>query len=494
MIQGTGSYVGKSLLATGLCRVLSRRGIRVAPFKSQNMALNSFVTPAGHEIGMAQAIQAEAAGIEPTVEMNPILLKPSSSGCQVVVLGKPIGNMNSEEYFAFRHEALRIVREAYVRLCARYEVIIIEGAGSPAEINLKARDVANMATAELADSPVILVTDIDRGGAFAWVVGTLALLDPDERARVKGIVFNKFRGRLDSLAPGLRMIEERTGIRVVGVLPFDRELTVGQEDGVWVQEHSGGVGEIVVVRLPHISNFTDFDPLRAEIGDRLSFAETPPTRLPRAVILPGTKNTIRDLRFLRQSGWADYIRRAAAAGTTVVGICGGFQMLGRTLADPHGVEACAESVGERETGRTGEVIGLEVLPLSTVFLPTKATYQIEAESLLPLFRGGGLRGYEIHMGETTREGCPPAFRIRRSGSDTWLEDGAAAGSVWGTYIHGLFENDAFRAAFLEHLGVQRTARIAREFKETQYDRLADSVAKNLDMGFVAELLGLRGLI
>ena len=504
MIQGTGSFVGKSMVVAGLCRVLMQNGFRVAPFKARNMALNSFVTPEGGEMGRAQVVQAEAAGLAPHVDMNPILLKPNTDiGAQVIIQGKVFGNMDAAAYHRFKKEAVRAVRECYGRIAQRYEVIIIEGAGSPAEVNLREGDIANMGMAEIADAPVLLVGDIDKGGVFASLVGTLELLSGEERKRIRGFIINKFRGDLNLLTPGLEFLEKKTGIPVLGVIPYLKDLHLPEEDGVVLDRINIPKGlrtlEIAVLYLPHISNFTDFDPLEQEPGVHLRYIH-PGQRIgdPDAVILPGSKNTIDDFLFLKREGYADDIQSLHRAGKTIVGICGGFQMLGKRILDPF----------EMET-RRGEIGGLGLLDVTTTLLKEKMTFQVKAAPLNGLEGGEGeiLSGYEIHMGETERgPSTAPAFRIlARLERETAVEDGAVASDrrVWGTYLHGLFDNNGFRRRFIESLlerkdrmnrsgaGENRRSSLLdyRAFKEREFDKLAAALRDALDMKQIYQIIG-----
>jgi len=503
MVQGTGSDVGKSVLVCGLCRLLHRAGVRVAPFKSQNMALNSYVTADGLEMGRAQVSQAEAARIAPRVEMNPILLKPSGDvGSQVVVMGKPIGHMKAMDYHTRKLELLGHVQQAYDRLAAEFDVIVIEGAGSPAEINLRESDIVNMRMAQLADAPVLLVADIDRGGAFAWVAGTLQLLTADERARVKGVVINKFRGDVEILKPGLRMLEDITHVPVLGVVPYFRDIRIDAEDSVCIERVRetavGGQIDIAVIRLPRISNFTDFDALAAEPGVQVRYVlDAAQFGKPDLVVIPGTKNTCGDLGWLRQTGVADAVLKHAADGGRVIGICGGFQMLGQEICDPEHVES-----------EVSPVAGLGLLPVHTTFLADKTTHQVEAcvpDSVPAVFRalaeGGVTRGYEIHMGVTELEadGSPLLTITKRSDVAVDEPDGAISpdGRIWGTYLHGIFDNDELRFrlvnALREERGIEALPhdefRRAAEEKESGYDRLADLVDESLDMAEIWRLVG-----
>jgi adenosylcobyric acid synthase len=502
MIQGTGSFVGKSILVAGLCRLLKQDGYRVAPFKAQNMALNSFVTPEGGEMGRAQVMQAEAAGLEPHVDMNPILLKPNTDiGAQVIIHGKVHGNLNAEEYHRFKKAALSSVMESYERLARKYQVIIIEGAGSPAEINLRDGDIANMGIAEKVDAPVLLVGDIDKGGVFASLVGTLELLSEDERRRIKGFIINKFRGDPGLLRPGLEFLEKRTGLPILGVLPYLKDLRLPEEDGVVLDRVVPPGGEktieIAVLYLPHISNFTDFDPLEHEPEVHLRYVH-PGQRIGEAdvVILPGSKNTIDDLFFLKKEGYADEIWRLHLSAKMVVGICGGFQMLGKVIRDPFAVET-----------HRGEIEGLGLLDVRTILMKDKRTFRVKA--LFPhepaLQKDEILQGYEIHMGETERAPSHlPAFKIiERLDQRTDIEDGAVSpdGMVWGTYLHGLFENDEFRRRFIESLQQKKGGAVPRQkreelnyraFKEKEYDKLASALREALDLEKIYQMMGIKG--
>ncbi len=501
MIQGTGSYVGKSLLCAGLGRLLREAGYRVAPFKAQNMALNSFVTPDGGEIGRAQAVQAEAAGLEPTVDMNPVLLKPSTDvDAQVVLRGRVWGRVGAGDYARYVAAAWPAIEEAYARLAATYDVVVIEGAGSPAEVNLRDRDIVNMRVAHLADAPVLLVGDIDRGGVFAALVGTLELLPPEDRARVHGFLINKFRGDQTLLEPGLRFLEGRTGRPVVGVLPYLADLAFPEEDGVPLEESArrrrGSQGEVQVgvVLLPHIANFTDFDALAAEEGVGLRYAAAPEDLGGvDAVILPGSKNTIEDLLWLRQRGFAAALRRHREAGGLVVGVCGGFQMLGCRIDDPAGMET-----------DLGGADGLGLLDVRTTLGCSKATHRVRVEGLAgtPFAGAGAAGGYEIHLGETARgQTASPLFRLRREGdgSDEIL-DGAIApdGLAWGTYVHGLFDDGAMRRAFANWVRAAKGLPLpegpagpsAASFRNRAYNRLAATLRQHADMELLGSLLRL----
>jgi adenosylcobyric acid synthase len=494
MVQGTSSSVGKSLVVTGLCRLFRRAGLRVAPFKAQNMALNSAVAADGGEIGRAQAVQADAAGIDPTVDMNPVLLKPEGeSRSQVVVLGRPIGGMRAAEYHARKPELRAVVRAALARLRERVDLVVIEGAGSPAEVNLKDRDIVNMDVARAAGARVILVGDIDRGGVFAAFVGTMELLEPEERALVGGFLVNKFRGDARLLDPGLSFLRERTGVPVLGVLPFLRGLRIADEDSVSLDHRrrtrraAPGELEIAVVRLPRISNYDELDPLEHEPGVVVRYVDRPEElRGADLVILPGSKSTAADLAWLRASGVAHEVAARAARGEPILGVCGGFQMLGRTLRDPEGVES-----GE------AEVPGLGLLPVVTRFRSQKTTARVRARVLAPLLGGDGeARGYEIHMGEVERLEGSPALRLAsRNGAACDLEDGAvsADGAVVGTLVHGLLEDDAVRARLLAALRARRGLEAPEAppipTREAEYDRLADALGAHLDWDSLCRLAG-----
>ena len=479
MIQGTMSNAGKSLLAAGLCRIFHQDGYRVAPFKSQNMALNSFITREGLEMGRAQVMQAEAAGIEPSVLMNPILLKPTNdTGSQVIVNGEVLGNMSAREYFSHKKELIPDIMKAYHALEKQYDIIVIEGAGSPAEINLKADDIVNMGLAKLVDAPVLLAGDIDRGGVFAQLYGTVALLEPEERARIAGLVINKFRGDVDILRPGLAMLEEKTGLPVLGVVPY-LHVEIEDEDSLSERLNARDVVkplDVAVIRLPHISNFTDFIPLEQHelLGVRYVQRARELGR-PDLVILPGTKNTMEDLLWLRQNGLEAAALKLAHAGTPILGVCGGYQMLGQTLDDPQGTES----------GRPMALSGLGLLPTRTVFDAQKRRMQVRAVAQGELFGRARLTGYEIHNGRTEVGGAP--FCV--------LEDGTPEGcvnrNVFGTYLHGLFDSGELTGALVRMLcarkGISPTQTqlmSMADYRQQQFDLLADGVRQALDMGAV----------
>ncbi len=473
MVQGTASSVGKSLLVAGLCRRFARRGVRVAPFKAQNMSNNAAVCPDGAEIGRAQALQALACGIEPSAIMNPILLKPQGdSTSQVVVRGQALGACSARDYQTRKRTWLPLVRECIEELRASYELVVIEGAGSPAEVNLRKNDIVNMRTAELAEAPVLLVGEIDRGGVFAQLVGTLALLRPAERARVRGLVVNKFRGDATLFESGVRFLEQRTRRPVLGVVPYLRDLRLPEEDAATLAcaepARAGNALRIDVVRHSRIANFTDFDALRAEPDVELRFIERPSDAHADALILPGTKSTIADLRELRKSGLAEHVARELARGAEVVGICGGYQMLGRSVHDPAGVESAPDS--ER---------GLGLLPVETVFRSEKRTVRARGTH-----RSSGLavEGYEIHMGETRVHGAAPLVALEPDGRPDGCAD--ASGRVWGTYLHGIFDAPEFRRHFLDGLRARRGLAplgVAAAFSPTrELDRLAQCLEEHID--------------
>jgi adenosylcobyric acid synthase len=492
MVQGTMSHVGKSVLVAALCRLLLQDGLRVAPFKAQNMALNSYVTPDGLEIGRAQAVQAEAAGLPPAVEMNPVLLKPEADHrSQVVVMGRPIGSYSAADYYRLKPSLLPLVLEALERLRSRCDVVLMEGAGSPAEVNLKAHDIVNMGLARRVGAPVLLVGDIDRGGVFAQLVGTLELLEPEERALVKALVINKFRGDKSLLLPGLRFLEERTGLPVAGVVPYDPGLSLPEEDSVALEgapRQGEGLLDVAALRLPRIANFDDLDPLRREAGVGLRFV-TRGEELgrPDLLVIPGTKTTVADLEQMQASGLAEAVVAAVAAGSAVVGICGGFQMLGQAVLDPQGVESSQP-----------QAPGLGLLPVTTVFRPAKTTHQVEARveadrGLLAGCRGMLLRGYEIHMGQSWGEGEAPFLLLSRSGEACQVPDGALdqGGWVLGTYIHGLFHNRELRRRVLLNLARRKGVSLPQgdDAAADPYDRLAALVRAHLDLGLIYRLLG-----
>lgn len=481
MIQGTTSSAGKSLVAAGLCRIFRQDGFSVAPFKSQNMALNSFVTRDGLEMGRAQVMQAEAAGVEPSVLMNPILLKPTSDvGSQVIVNGEVVGTMRAAEYFAYKRTLRPVVQAAYQSLAAQYDIIVLEGAGSPAEINLKQEDIVNMGMAELSDSPVLIVGDIDRGGVFASLYGTVSLLEPHEKARVRGLVINKFRGDLTILRPGLSMLEDLTLKPVLGVIPY-LTLDLDDEDSLSprLTQTQRGVLDVAVLRLPRISNFTDFNALSRHPAVGLRYvSRMDELGAPDLILLPGTKNTMGDLLWLRQNGLEAAIQKHAAAGGCVLGICGGYQMLGMTLADPDLLE------------QGGTLRGMELLPIDTVFAPQKVRTRVSGT--VTALGNATFTGYEIHMGRSTRRDHTPAFATCMDET----EDGATRGNVCGSYIHGILDGDVGTALInqlLTRKGLSPTANVPdpATYKEAQYDALADALRQSLDLDRIYAIMGVN---
>jgi adenosylcobyric acid synthase len=498
MVQGTASHSGKSVLVTALCRIFRQGGFKVVPFKAQNMSLNSYVTPDGGEIGRAQAVQAEAAGIEPSVDMNPILLKPEAdSRSQVVVLGRPRMSKTAAEYYQLKAQLWPVVTEALRRLRSRYEVVVIEGAGSPAEINLVDGDIVNMRLARHARSPVVLVGDIDRGGVFASLMGTLWLLKPGDRRLVRVLVINKFRGDWALLQPGLDFLEKQAGIPVAGVIPYFRDIHIAQEDSVALEQMSSKPSnaqiDIAVVRMPHIANFDDFDPLDEETAVRVRYVDSARNLgHPDLIILPGSKTTAADLGWLKKSGLAGRISELYQQGAFIVGICGGYQMLGEYILDPDHVESAAP-----------QTQGLGLLPVTTNFLPTKETHQIKGSvvadhGLLSAARDTSFEGYEIHMGRSENNRSGAAFRVReRSGKICDALDGCldASGRVLGTYIHGLFHNQGLRRGILKYIAGSRQRPVFftddGHQRDVEYDRLAELVRNSLDMGLIYTVAGLE---
>ena len=505
MLMGTSSHVGKSILATALCRIFYQAGRRVVPFKAQNMALNSYVTKDGGEMGRAQVAQAEAAGLAPMVDMNPVLLKPTGNSCsQVIVDGKPIGNMSAREYHKGKSVQLfGHVTAALTRLQQQFDTIVIEGAGSPAEINLKEDDIVNMRVAKYLQAPVLLIADIDRGGSLAALVGTLELLDEEERALVKGLVINKFRGDVTLMTPAVDFLEQKTGKPVLGIVPYLEHLGIDDEDSVSLEEKEHEAERqkqtkelrLAVVETPKISNFTDFDALADEPDAEVLYvrdAEELLAAAPDVILLPGSKNTTEDLLHVRESGLEQAIRRLVDGGTPLVGICGGHQMLGAALAEPRHTESSHDVVK-----------GLGYLPMKTVFAEEKRTVQVAAdcpgmEFYDGVLMGKGLSGYEIHMGRTVFTApVRHPFHLTRQGENAVnIWDGALSedGRIFGTYLHGVFDHDGFRRQFLNvlrlHKGlrplpVQRNRHLE---KERAYDRLAETVRKSLDMEKLAAIM------
>lgn len=485
MIQGTMSNAGKSLIAAGLCRIFRQDGYRVAPFKSQNMALNSFITKEGLEMGRAQVMQAEAAGMEPTVAMNPILLKPTNDiGSQVIVNGEVIGNMSARDYFAYKKKLVPDILAAYHRLEEQADIIVIEGAGSPAEINLKENDIVNMGLAELLNAPVLIAGDIDRGGVFAQLLGTQLLLEESERRRVKGFIINKFRGDVSILAPGIRMLEERGGVPVVGVVPY-MQISLEDEDSLTTRfdARQEAAVDIAVIRFPRISNFTDFSVFEQFEDVSLRYVDSvEKLHHPDMILLPGSKNTMEDLKWMRQNGLEAAILHRSAE-TFIFGICGGYQMLGKQIADPHGVE-------------TGGVIrGMGLLPVTTELGEQKVRTRVGGEILGGMLDGCELSGYEIHMGISRPEGdCEPFCRIRDEITGKERTDGVFAGNVCGTYVHGIFDHGSIAGKIVRHLAERKGLVLGEDgvdyglFKEQQYDKLAATLRKYLDLEAIYKMM------
>ncbi len=478
MIQGTASNAGKSLIAAGLCRIFKQDGYKVVPFKSQNMALNSFITKDGFEMGRAQVMQSEAAGVEPDVRMNPILLKPTSdTGSQVIVNGKVVGDMSAKDYFAQKKRLIPDIMKAFNGLSEENDIIVIEGAGSPAEINLNEDDIVNMGMAKLADAPVFIVGDIDRGGVFASLAGTMLFLKEEEKKRVKGTIINKFRGDKSILEPGLKMLEDAIHVPVAGVIPYI-DVDVDDEDSLTERfniREKNALVDIAVIRLPRISNFTDFNPLEYINGVSLRYVgSVKELKNPDLIIIPGTKNTISDLIWLRECGLEAAIMKHVSKGKPVIGICGGYQMLGLSLRDPHNVE------------NGGEISGLGLLSCDTVFEEEKITVRVEGklETVSGIFSslsGLEFEGYEIHMGDTTNN-----------------KNIVNEGNVYGTYIHGIFDRDSVSRAVIEAILKNKGLEIEnlktfdiKEYKQTQYDILADEIRKSVDMEYIYKVMGIK---
>ncbi|WP_432409664.1 cobyric acid synthase [Wukongibacter sp. M2B1] len=499
MMQGTASSVGKSILTAAFCRIFKEDGYKVAPFKSQNMALNSFITEKGLEMGRAQVVQAEASGIKPSVLMNPILLKPTTDKkCQVILNGKVYDNLSAMEYHNFKPKLKQLVKETYEKLSAQNDIVVLEGAGSPAEINLRENDLVNMGMAEISDSPVIIVGDIDRGGVFASIYGTIMLLSEEERKRVKGVIINKFRGDVEILKPGIKMLEDLINIPVLGVIPYT-DVQIEDEDSLAERFRRREEGKkeisVEVLYLPHVSNFTDFNVFETQEDVSLRYVMRGESiGKPDILIIPGSKNTIEDLMYLRNSGLEEQILRLHKSGKIIVGICGGFQILGRTIKDPHGTES-----------EVDEINGLGLLNAETVFEEIKTTTQIEGETIN--FENGFLsdiashmvKGYEIHMGQTNLlDGTSPFLKItKRLEDDVEVLDGGIneKGNVFGTYIHGVFDNIGFTREILNRIREEKGLGNINsgidsfdEFKEREYKKLAKIVRENVDMDKIYEIV------
>lgn len=498
MVQGASSSVGKSLLVTALCRLYARRGRCVAPFKAQNMSNNAAVC-AGGEIGRAQAVQAEAAGIEPTVDMNPILLKPEADQrSQIVVRGQVWQTLPGRAYFRHKHALWPVVTESLDRLREQVDLVVIEGAGSAAELNLKRGDIVNMAVARYAQAPVVLVGDIDRGGVFAQLLGTLWLLEPEERALVKGLIVNKFRGDPALFVDGVSILTERSGLPVLGVVPYLPDHGIADEDAVALDDvgrmsqAAPGQIDIAVIRLPHISNFDDFDPLALEPGVCVRYVDKPEhLGTPHAIILPGSKSTISDLAWLHDRGLSAAIGAHARRGSAVVGICGGYQMLGQFVRDPDQIES-----------QQATMAGLDLLPVITTFSPQKSLHCSRARitsraGFLASLAGEEVEGYEIHMGQTPTS-APVYTLTRRDGQAVECDgnpvaDGMAStdGRIFGAYLHGLFANDNFRHAWLGSLGAPGSQTRFYQARAAAFDRLADGLEAALDTVRLDQLIGLK---
>ncbi len=515
MVQGTMSNAGKSLIAAGLCRILMQEGYKVAPFKSQNMALNSYVTEDGLEMGRAQVMQAEAAGTKPSVYMNPVLLKPTSNiGSQVIVNGEVIGNMPAREYFEYKKSLVPEIQKAYDKLAEEYDVIVIEGAGSPAEINLKENDIVNMGLAELVDSPVIIVGDIDRGGVFAQLYGTYALLTEAEQKRVKGFVINKFRGDASLLDSGIKMIEEKCNVPVLGVIPY-ADINVSDEDSLAESINEKDVQisdetkiDIAVIKYPRVSNFTDFDVLRANPAVNLRYvSKVSELGTPDMIILPGSKNTMGDLRWLKRSGIADAISNSQNdapeksndenSKPVIFGICGGYQMLGNIITDPDYLE------------EGGEEQGLKLLPIKTVVKKEKVRKQVagvieELRGTLSELSGLEYSGYEIHMGRSsvvyadTKEYSKLSEDAKNERITQTPEIPVIlnSGNVYGTYVHGIFDHAGIASSIIKALSLKKGVEYSpkdidfESYKEKEYDRLAEIIRDHMDMDAIKEILGL----
>ncbi len=484
--------MGKSLIVTGLCRIFRNMGVKTAPFKAQNMALNSYVTREGGEIGRAQALQAEASGIEPTVHMNPVLLKATGeAGSQVIIRGKVHSNMTAQEYYEFKDTAWEAVTASLNKLSENYELIIIEGAGSPAEINLMDKEVVNMAVARYADAPVVLTGDIDRGGVFASLYGTTALLDKDAHY-IKAFIINKFRGDPEILKPGNIQIEEKTGIPVIGVLPYVKNPGLHEEDGLSLETKACDIPEsgmaaikIVILRLRYMANFTDFDPFAFEPDVELLYSVRKDDLLNcDLIVIPGSKNTIKDMLFLKESGLDKVLNKAVHKGISIIGICGGYQLLGKSIEDPYNVE-----------GSLNEIKGLGFLDITTTLNRVKTTCRVEAG-----FRGGlpyiggehsGLSGYEIHMGTTRNSSA--LFDITPLNNSAGYMDGASKGNVWGTYIHGVFDNNGFRRALINGLKAKKGLSLHERgidytrLREQHLNQWVDIIKTHIDIDFIKRL-------
>lgn len=492
MIQGTNSNVGKSVFAAALCRIFKQDGYKVTPFKSQNMALNSYVTEEGLEMGRAQVMQAEAAGIKPSAKMNPILLKPTGDmGSQVIINGKVLGNLSAKEYYRRKKEFIPAVMEAYNELDKEYDIIVIEGAGSPAEINLKKDDIVNMGLAKMINAPVLLVGDIDKGGVFAALAGTMLLLEKEETDLIKGLVINKFRGDIDLLKPGLKMIEDRLNRPVIGVVPY-MKIELAEEDSLSEKLNKKsvtGLIDIAVVRLPRISNFTDFDNLNKTQNISVRYVETAAEMsTPDMIFIPGSKNTIEDLRWLRETGMENLIKKHADSNTIIFGICGGFQMMGQSIDDPDNMEG------------GGNIRGLGLVPMVTTFNKEKVQKQVEGyfnsdlQGELEGLSGKRILGYEIHMGDSNFEQNNNTLQTLTHQATT-CKSGYGSGNIYGSYVHGIFDSfdtlEALRGCLAKRKGINLNS-IAdtgeNKTLDSQYDSLAYIVRENIDMEYIYEVM------
>lgn len=492
MIQGTGSGVGKSVVAAAFCRIFLQDGYKVAPFKSQNMALNSFITSEGAEIGRAQAMQAEACGIKPSADMNPVLIKPTSEReAQVILKGKPWKNMSAKQYHDFKPHIKNIVIDSFNRLKEKYEVIVIEGAGSPAEVNLKDNDIVNMSIAEITGSPVVLAGDIDKGGVFAWLWGTIDLLEENEKGRIKALLINKFRGDMDILRPGLEFLEQKTGKKILGVIPYFHDISLDEEDTVPAHKFKV-ISErkdikIEILYLPHTSNFTDFDALEREFDVSVKYIDVRKNEGISddvdVLIIPGSKSTISDILFLRERRYIDRIKKLAEEKKYIIGICGGYQMLGKKIQDSLQAES-----------RVKQIEGIGLLDIETVFEADKITRQIKG---MHLDSGISFEGYEIHMGRDVRtnSAVSAVFKARRDGEDAEFLDGAKNenGLIWGTYLHGVFDNSGLRRYFINQWRIKKgllpqDKTVDTFSKDKEYDKLAELVRNNIDEDFLYHIL------
>ncbi len=493
MVVGTMSSSGKSLLVTALCRIYARLGLKVAPFKAQNMSNNAAVCADGSEIGRAQSLQAIAAGVEPEVTMNPILIKPEAdSYSQIILMGKPWSHLNAQNFYTQKDHLWQAIPPALHDLQQRFDLIIIEGAGSPVELNLKQRDIVNMAIAKLANAPTLLVGDVDRGGIFAQLLGTLWLLEKDEREFVKALVVNKFRGDMSLFKNGIQLLEEKAQLPVLGTVPFIKDLNLPDEDAASLDSYTDNANpkndgdvDIAIIKLPHIANFDDFDALKAEKGLIVRYVSNGnELGNPNAIILPGTKSTLSDLQWLRDTNLARKIIELAGKGISIVGICGGYQMLGQTIEDPLGIES-----------PVSKVEGLGVLPTTTQFGGDKATYQVSAKitteaGWMKALKGERVSGYEIHHGQTIA-GNSWLTIIKRNHSGCSISDGetSADGRIWGSYLHGLFDNDSFRRTWLKSIGWEGVKNSSQALLfEQSLNLLADTVEKNINMTLLNQII------